>query len=432
MNSQKFMLIALILLSIIPGANPEDIFTGGLCITISELSSGLQEAFRNYATEIASLQTAVAEQRLQLEVAAYNALSQPGVIVSYFQSLDGQMMQEIFEGDPIRLDEVSAVWEIINIWYSTIFKAGQAVTGILSTSPGEFVTNLPRFLTSLSEFAMIANCIGIAYKGVTVMYSAAKTAKGFFARCSSAVASCGRVTIGTLKSLNAWLKSSGENGEVVASAPASSASSASSAGYLSPQEMLNLIANMPPRADNTPVEEILTFEGSISVVDFTNLVNALRNNGFNVINRDVIATRIASAPTYGPSDVSSFAHTGLEAARSTSAPYVVQSAPFQTVSAAAPAFAAPYQGVSAANSINSDVGYDFQHYRVTNDPKEKPNYVSPDIDEKTNIGVKRGRNGGRTKKHLKKKKNQRKSVRKQRKTKRGKRGRSRKSRRYKK
>jgi hypothetical protein len=459
MNSQKFMLIALVLLTMVPGANPREIFTGAATLGISQLYPGLQEVFRNYATEIASLQTQVEEQRLQVEVAAFNTLTKPKAIVSYFQGLDGSIRQEIFDGSLPTQEEVSQVWGMMTSFFKSlndVIVIVRVEVTDLANEAFDFISLIQQLLSkdkssalsALAQLTMVAKCLEIAYKGIKVISNVATSASNVATRAVSAASNCGRVTLGVLRGLNVWRKS----GEI--STPAAAAAGGPDLLEAAEAAARELTDHHPPAADRSPyypndmtIDDILQFSCTMSDVNYTNLVNALKNNGFDV--DESLMKRSLSCPTLTTSDMASTMAPPIDAQRNWSSgvspedftgsrePLVPLSAaaPYQTVSAAAPAFAAPYQGVSAAtyaasaaaNSINSDDGHDFQHYRLTNDPEEKTNYST-----EKNSGEKRGRTGGRTKKHLKKKKKQRKSVRKQRKTKRGKRGRSRKSRRYKK
>ena len=381
MNSKKFMLIALILLAMIPGANPDVIFTGAATVGISALYPGLQEAFRNYATQIASNQASEGQQ-LEVEVAAYNALTQPGAVVSYFQGLDDSLRQEIFEGTTPTVDEVSAVWEMINTWSSNIYGAGQTLRGLVSNNPLQV-------LQSLSEFAMIASCLRITYSAVRFTCDIVRGA------CSIA-SGCGRVTIGALKGLAGWFRSSPEASANIATV-ATAAASGNDEMRMRVLELLGQIAELPDSYNDMTIEELnnqdIEIEGSMSAEEYETKVQSVIDaiNALKILGLSVTGMNRSVSVIDRPALTEQLPQMRLLRRAQTASSY-------------------------------------FDNQPV-NEPDNQTNISETTIGEPT-IGKKR-RRGGRTKKHLKRKKTQRKSVRKQRKTKR-KRIRTQKSRRYRK
>ena len=278
MNKQKFMFIALILLAMITGANPDIIFTGAATVGITSLYPGLQEAFRNYATEIASQQASEGQQ-LEVEVAAYNALTQPGAIVSYFQGLDENLRQEIFEGTAPTSEEVSTVWEMMNTWVSNIYGAGQTLRGLVSNNPLQV-------LQSLSQFAMVASCLRITYSAVRFTCDIVRGA------CSIA-SGCGRVTIGALRGLAGWFSSSPQASASLATNAAAAAAADNDAMRMRVLELLGQIAELPDSYNDMTIEELnnqdIEIEGSMSAEEYEtkvqpviNAINALKILGLNV------------------------------------------------------------------------------------------------------------------------------------------------------
>ena len=405
MKSQKFMLIALVLLAMVPGANPRDIFTGGTTIFLSQLYPALQETFRNYATSEAGQQAADAAAteagqqavnataaRLKVEVAAYTALNTDGAIVSYFKTGfgDDTLRQEIFEGK-ITQAEVNEVWKMINVFYDDTIGAGRSLMDILSTNPHTFFSKLPGFLKSLTEFTMIANCIGIVYGALCFVYKTTTF--------------CTKVSLKTIRTFYTWLgesKLSIASPVACASANANAIEAAAVPGASEPgteaaaaADMTAAIARDAAMAAAAAADDEATAKNSIMrllsqiikiPVEFNNLtIEELEQ-------RDVLIERNMSADEYDKNiapTIKALKRLGFN--------------------------------ITGMNRNASETGRLSEP--LPRGPQSQRAFSNSEIEN-------RERNGGRTKKYLKKK--QRKSVRKQRKTKRGKRGRSRKSRRYKK
>ena len=363
MNSQKFMLIALILMAMIPGANPGEIFTGDNMVVISQLYPGLQEAFRNYATQIASA-AAQEGQQLEVEVAAYNALRNPGAFVSYFQGLDDSLRQEIFAGEPVTQEEVSTVWGMMTSFFKSLGFISDEATEIISSTKSLLSRNPIAALNALAQLAMVANCLKILYNGTRVISNVATSAV-------TAASSCGRITIKTLRGIVGLFMSS------AASSAASAAGDVFASETPNAVILLHAVENHMELPDEATIDDILCLECTLSGQQYVDLISALTANNLYT-------------PPIGDAAFTSEA-TQERMRRSCS----LMTLPRDIIN----------QICSTANNTKNNN----KHFRLRS--------VSM---------------GGRTKKHLKKKKNQRKSIRKQRKTKRGKRARSRSSMRYKK
>jgi hypothetical protein len=427
MNSQKFMLIALILLAITPGANQNIAAAGGATVVLSKLYPGLREAFIDYATGVAGEQSVIeatgnaAIEKLKIQVAAFNALNEPGTVVSYFERLDGKLMQEIFVNDPPTQAEVSAVWEMINEIYTRITTTGTTLKDLLSTDATTFLTNLPGFLKSLSELTMIANCIGIMYGVLCFTYNTATT--------------CVKLPIKAIKQFYVWFygtpnavgasdvdcgaPSAATSAEIDAAYRANAAADdAATAAYNKKKHLLGLLAKimvLDPKYDDMSIEDLndnsFLVDGSMGKLEYEEtivpVIDAIRELGFNVTVDELSASQPPELPSYERMHL----ETAPEIERSLSAP--AGSEYLDPKYYAAQKKAAKLADIRGTTRTNTGV-------------IKKPSLLK----QKRLLSFGDKKFGGRTKKYLKKK--QRKSVRKQRKTKRGKRSRSQKSRRYKK
>ena len=265
MNSQKFMIIALILMAMIPGANPGEIFTGDNMVVISQLYPGLQEAFRKYATQIASA-AAQEGQQLEVEVAADNALRNPDAFVSYFQGLDEKLRQEIFAGEPVTQEEVSAVWGMMTSFFKSLGFISDEATEIISSTKRLLSRNPIAALNALAQLAMVANCLKILYNGTRVISNVATSAV-------TAASSCGRITIKTLRGIVGLFMSS-----------AASASAASAAGDVFASEtpnaviLLRAVENHRELPDEATIDDILCLKCTLSGQQYVDLISALTAN----------------------------------------------------------------------------------------------------------------------------------------------------------
>lgn len=225
---------------------------------------------------------ALEEQKHEVEVAAYNALTQPGAIVSYFEGLDEGMMQEIFAGDIPTSVEVSTVFQMINTWIANIYGAGQTLRGLISNNPLQI-------LQSLSQFAMIASCLQITYSAVRFTCNIVRGA------CSAAFM-CGRVTVGTLKGLAGWFNRSPEAIADI-SRGATAATANNDEMRMRVLQLLGQITILPDSYNNMTIEElnnqVIEIEGSMSEEEYKrtvqpviDAVNALNILGLNVTGMD--------------------------------------------------------------------------------------------------------------------------------------------------